>query len=152
MLGECVISLVLSCHSKNLKQQTSVTVWLQLSFIWQAKENTSSRHEGRLTQKSRRAQFWLLLLYVSSPPPEPALCRLGWPGGLFVSPEVLTSVFGPAFVSFLWASPFFVFYPPPLWTLFPILTNIPLSRDERPNSLGAGALRFLWLLPAELRW
>ena len=24
---------------------------LQLSFIWQAKENTSSRREGRLTQK-----------------------------------------------------------------------------------------------------
>ena len=36
--------------------------------------------------------------------------------------------------------------------LFPILPNIPLSRDGRPNSLGIGALRSLWLLPAELEW
>ena len=40
---------------------------LQLGFIWQAKENTSSRHEGWPTQKKRReenpvAQFCLLFL------------------------------------------------------------------------------------------
>ena len=35
--GECVISSVLSCCSKYLKWQTSVTAWLQLSFIQQAK-------------------------------------------------------------------------------------------------------------------
>ena len=64
MLGECVISSVLSYCSKNLKQQIIVTAWLQLSFIWKAKENTSSRHEGRLTEKKRGAQFWLLFLYV----------------------------------------------------------------------------------------
>ena len=33
MSGECVISLVLSHCSKNLKWQTSVTAQLQLSFI-----------------------------------------------------------------------------------------------------------------------
>ena len=46
VLQECVISSVLSCHSKTLKQlinQCYCSV-LQLSFIWQAKENTSSRH------------------------------------------------------------------------------------------------------------
>ena len=32
------------------------------------------------------------------------------------------------------------------------LPNIPPSRDGRPNSLGIGVLRFLWLLPAELGW
>ena len=32
------------------------------------------------------------------------------------------------------------------------LPNIPPSRDERPNSLGIGASRFFWLLPAELVW
>ena len=47
---------------------------LQLNFIWQAKENTSSRCEGRPTQKMQReerpeAQFWLLFLYVFSLPP-----------------------------------------------------------------------------------
>ena len=59
---ECVISLVLSHHNKNLKQ-TSVTDQLQLSFIWQAKENKSSRYEGGLTQKKRGLQFWLLFIY-----------------------------------------------------------------------------------------
>ena len=62
-------------------------------------------------QKTRReerppAQFWLLFLYVFSPPPEPALCKLGQPGVLFVLPEVLTLVLGTSFVLFLWAFPF----------------------------------------------
>ena len=47
------------------------------------------------TQKTPReerplAQFWLLFLYVFSPPPGPALCKLGQPGVLFDLPEVLT--------------------------------------------------------------
>ena len=37
---------------------------------------------------------------------------------------------------------FSLFYPP----------NIPPSRDGRPNSLGIGASRSFWLLPAELGW
>ena len=54
ILGECVISSLMSRHSKNLKQ------WMDHYFIgkqhlaqfyWQAKENTSLRHEGRLTQR-----------------------------------------------------------------------------------------------------
>ena len=28
--------------------------------------------------------------YLFSPPPRPALCKLGWPGALFALPEVLT--------------------------------------------------------------
>ena len=43
------------------------------------------------------------------PPPGPALCTLGWPGVLFVLPEVLTLVLGPSFVLFLRAFPFLVF-------------------------------------------
>ena len=39
----------------------------------------------------------------------PALCKLGYPGGLFILPEVLTLVFGPSFVLFLRAFPFLVF-------------------------------------------
>ena len=76
-LGECVISSVLSHHSKNLKQWTSVTARLQLSFIWQAKENTFSRCQGGPTPKRRVAQFWLLFLNVFPLPPKPALCKLG---------------------------------------------------------------------------
>ena len=74
--GECVISSVLSRRSKNLKQWTSVTAQLQLRFIWQVKENTSSRREDGPTQKKRGAQFWLLFNLLS-PPLEPALCKLG---------------------------------------------------------------------------
>ena len=118
MSGECVISLVLSHHSKNLKQQTSVAAWLQLSFIWQAKENTCSRCEGRPTQKKSGARFWLLFLYAFFSSPEPVLCKLDQPGGLFVSPEVLTPVLGPSFVPFSWISPFFVLQPLPFWTPF----------------------------------
>ena len=54
-----------------LQQNFEVTdgPMLQLSFICQAKENTSSRRESGLTQKTRRegrqeAQFWLFLFYV----------------------------------------------------------------------------------------
>ena len=78
LLGQWVSSSVLSRHSENLKQQTSVTAQLQLSFIWQAKENTSSRHEGDTKEAKRReAQFCLLFLYAFSPPPESALFKLG---------------------------------------------------------------------------
>ena len=54
MLGEFVISLVLFPCSKKLKRWTDLV--LQLSFIWQAKENTSLRHEGWLTQKIQREE------------------------------------------------------------------------------------------------
>ena len=54
-------------------------------------------------------QFWLLFLYVFSPPPGPALCKLGYPGVLFVLPEVLTLVLELSFVLFSRAFPFLVF-------------------------------------------
>ena len=55
---------------------------LQLSFIWQAKENTSSRHEGRPTQKtlreeSQRLNFGSTFYGFFSSSPEPALGKLG---------------------------------------------------------------------------
>ena len=103
--GECVISSVLSHHSKNLKWQTSVTARLQLTF----KQQTSISAQFYLASKGkyilkagrqantkeetiRGVQFWLLFSYIFPPPPEPALCKLGQPGGLFVSPEILTPV------------------------------------------------------------
>ena len=65
------------------------------------------REEGR--EGGRERALWLLFLYVFFPPPGPALCKLGWPGVLFVLPEVLTLVLGPSFVLFLRAFPFLVF-------------------------------------------
>ena len=78
-LGECVISSVLSHRSKNLKRWTSVTARLQLSFIWQAKENTSLRPEARPTCRMRREEkgsILALLLMFFLLPPGPALCKL----------------------------------------------------------------------------
>ena len=141
LLGEFVISSVLSRCNKNLKQRTDQRYspqkdqgdrpWtdqcydsvLQLNFIQKVKEKTSSRHEGMLTQKTQReerplAQFWLLFLYVFPPPPGSALCNLGQPGGLFVLPEVLIPVLRPPFVLFSWAFPSLVFQPLPFWTPF----------------------------------
>ena len=82
MLGACVISSVLFHCSvvAQFKCWVSVTAWLQVSFIWQAKENASSRCEGGSTQKTQRedrGSILLLFLYVFSPPSEPALCKLG---------------------------------------------------------------------------
>ena len=56
MSGEFVISSVLSRCSKNVKQWTDhcYSSVLQLSFIWQAKENTSLRRKGWPTQKVQR--------------------------------------------------------------------------------------------------
>ena len=56
---------------------------LQLSFIWKIKENTFSRREGMLTQKTRREKrdLWpfgsSFYMFFFSPSPEPALCKLG---------------------------------------------------------------------------
>ena len=80
--GECVISSVLSRRSKNLKQWTSVTAQLQLCFIWQAKENTSLRHEGGSTQKTREASSSILaplfMCFFSHHPCPPSLPYVNW--------------------------------------------------------------------------
>ena len=80
LLGECVISSVLSCRSKDLKWWTSVTAWLHLSFIWQAKASTPSRCEGRPAQRRGPpplASSWLPPCVFCLLPAEPALCKLG---------------------------------------------------------------------------
>ena len=51
-------------------------------------------------RREASAHCWLLFLYVFPPPRGPALCKLGWPGVLYVLPEVLTPVLGPSFVLF----------------------------------------------------
>ena len=69
-------------------RHTSVIAWYYISVLCQAKENTSSRHEGGVTQKKwreeeekererERPNFWLFFLNIFSPSPEPALYKLG---------------------------------------------------------------------------
>ena len=57
------------------------------------------------------------------PPPGPALCKLGYPGVLFILPEVLTLVLGPSFVVFPWLFPSLSFSHRRSGLLFPILTT-----------------------------
>ena len=67
----------------SLQQKYEVTGGsvLQLSFTWQAKENTPSRLEDGLTQKTEKRGLRLNFgssFYVFFPPlPEPALCKVG---------------------------------------------------------------------------
>jgi len=63
MLGDCVISLVLNRHSKDLKQRISVTGRLQLSFIQQGKDKTPLRGEGKPTPKERPQSVLASLLF-----------------------------------------------------------------------------------------
>ena len=80
--------------------------------------------------------------YMFFPPPGPALCKLGLSRSAVCSIWSLHS--GPrTFLVFLATAildSFSLFY----------LPSIPPSRDGRPNSLGIGASRSFWLLPAEL--
>ena len=158
--------MVLSHHNKNLKRQTSIKALgqtmsqlsdrsvLQLSFIQKIKENTSLRHEGMLTQKTRRgerereteskserehkketpAPLAPFYMYIFSPP-GPALCKLGQPGVLLVLPEVLTLALGPPFVLFLWAFPFRVFQPLPFWTPFSYSNYLTFPPQEMGGSI-----------------
>ena len=71
--GMCNILSSVPLQQK-LKWLSSVEAWLQLSFIWQAKENASSRREGGPTQKRHVAQFWLLFLYFLFFPSSPWAC------------------------------------------------------------------------------
>ena len=109
--GVCNFSSVLSHHSKNLKQWTNQCY--SSVFLGKTKDSMPSGSEGELTQKTKRREasvlLGFLLLYICLLPAEPALCKLGQRGGLFVLPEVLTPGLRPSFVLFLWAFPFFVF-------------------------------------------
>ena len=120
--GECVIFSVLSCHSKNLKQRTDqcyISV-LQLSFIWQAKENTSLRHEGRPNQKTRREGLNFGSSFYTFFSPPPSLLYVKWAsqeGGLFHLRFLLQSLDLSLFYCH-GLFPFFVFQPPLFWTSF----------------------------------
>ena len=74
---------------------------LQLSYssVLFGKQRKIHPQGMRTGQPKRRAglNFGFSFHLFFSSPTEPALCKLGQPGGLFVSPEVLTPVLGPSF-------------------------------------------------------
>ena len=128
--GECVISLILSCYSKNLKRQTdqcyslvtaqfklwtSITVQLQLSIICKQRKihprGLGVGRPKRCEEKKREERgsvcaSLFIYLFIFPPPPEPALCKLG--GLLFHLRFSLWSSNLPLFY-FHQLFPFFVF-------------------------------------------
>ena len=68
-----------------------------------------SRPKRRKEKRGPGLNFGSSFCMFFSPPPGPALCKLGWPGVLFVLPEVLTLVLGLSFVLFSWVFIFLVF-------------------------------------------
>ena len=78
-----------------------------LVLLGKTKDSTPSRSEGGQTQKTKRREVPVLLdfvlLYICLLPTEPALCKLGEPGALFILPEVFTLVLQPSSVLFSWA-------------------------------------------------
>ena len=87
--------------------------------------------------------FCLLLLSLS---------YVNWARDLFISPVVLTLVLRFSFVPFSRAFSFLCLLATAILASFfhSNYLTFPPSRDGRPNSLGIGVLRSLWLLPAEL--
>ena len=77
MLGDCVISLVLNRHSKDLKQRISVTARLQLSVIQQGKDKTP--YPGKPAPKERpqsvlAPSFYMFVSFLPW-----SRCKLVWP-------------------------------------------------------------------------
>ena len=68
----------------------------------------TQRERKKQRARGREPRPFGSCFYVFSPPPGPALCKLGWPRVLFALPEVLTPVLGTSFVLFSWAFPFLV--------------------------------------------
>ena len=101
MSGECVISLGLSLCSKDLKWWASVRAWLQLRVLF-SKQRRVHPQGMRAGWPQRRdlSPSWLPAFIHLSSPSESAVCKLGQPGGLFVSPETLTLVLRFTFVPF----------------------------------------------------
>ena len=78
MSGECLISLVLSCCSKNLKQQTD-QVYDSVLFGKQWKIHPVAVRAGwpkRHEEKRSEAQYWFLFLYLF--PPALSLPYVNW--------------------------------------------------------------------------
>ena len=105
------------------------------------REKKRQRERARAGERVREKALWLLLLYVfSSTWACPMQIELSRECCLFCLKSSLWSSNLPCLLAATILDSFSLFY----------LPNIPPSRDGRPNSLGIGASRSFWLLPAEL--
>ena len=108
---------------------------------------------GHADRKGTKRHPWPFgsSLYVFSPPPGPALCKLA-------ARSAVCSTWGPHSHPRTFLCSIFADFSLPCLSATTILDsfflfklpNIPPSRDGKPNYLGIGASRSLWLLPADL--
>ena len=112
------------------------------------KESERKRERARMHvgERFQEKALWLLLLYIFSStwacPMQIGLSQECCLFCLFCLKSSLWSSDLPCLSATAVLDSFSLFY----------LPNIPRSRDGRPNSLGIGASRSFWLLPAELGW
>ena len=92
-------------------------------MLTQRREEKSASARGGERERERDPWPFGFSFYKSFPLPGPALCKLGFPGVLFVLPEVLTPVLGPSFDLFSQTFLFSVFSHRHSGLLFPILTT-----------------------------
>ena len=92
--------------------------------------------EERPSVRERKRELALAPLFICLSLPGPVLCKLGQPGVLFVSPEVLTQLLGPPFVSF--SCFIFTGFSLPCLVATAVLDSFPLS--YLPNTLQVGKL------------
>ena len=110
------------------------------------RERESACARAHAGERVQEKALWLLLLYVfSSTRACPMQIGLSQECCLFCLSCVKSSLW-PSDLPCLLATAILDYF-----SLF-YLPNIPPSRDGRSNSLGIGASRSFWLLPAELGW
>ena len=108
------------------------------------REREKEKERTHAGERVHENALWLLLLYVFSStwacPMQIGLSQECCLFCLFCLKSSLWSLDLPCLLATAILDSFSLFY----------LPNIPPSRDGRPNSLGIGASRSFWLLPAEL--
>ena len=140
-------SRVLGTNHVTALRQISVTALFYLEDSRRVRERERERERKEHTHAGERVRekaLWLLLLYVFSStwacPMQIGLSQECCLFCLFCLKSSLWSSDLPCLLATAILDSFSLFYQP----------NIPPSRDGRPNSLGIGASRSFWLLPAEL--
>ena len=79
MLGECIISSVLSCHNKDLKWRTSVTLQLQLRVLFSKQRMwrwADPKGEASTSLGSLFSYFLSPPSHNTPPPPPPPACTV----------------------------------------------------------------------------
>ena len=136
-----------ACQPKDLKGREWRSAWGR-----RERERERERKSARMRERKRRESALAPPFMCFFPPPGPALCKLGLARGAVCSTRSLHSGPRTFFCSIFAGFSLPCLLATAILDSFPLfsLPNIPPSRDGHPNSLGVGASRSFWLLPADL--